>query len=83
MQTIEHLERILGMSLGLDDIEPLIELKPLEGDEKFEAVVEDCIRELATLDRYERRAISRRKFAIRAFDSPCILRSNQKRDMTT
>ena len=72
MQTIEHLERILGMSFGLDDIEPLIELKPLEGDEKFEAVVEDCIRELAALDRYERRAISRRKSAIRAFDSACL-----------
>lgn len=68
MQTIEHLERILGMSFGFTDSEPL-ELKPLEGDEKFEAVVEDCIRELTALDRYERRAISKRKSAIRALDS--------------
>jgi hypothetical protein len=78
MQTIEHLERILGTSFGLDDIEPRIKLKPLEGDEKFEAVVGDHIRELAALDRYERRAISKRKSAIRAFDSACMLQSNPK-----
>jgi hypothetical protein len=34
----------------------------------FATIVEDRIRELAALDRYERRAISKRKSAIRAFD---------------
>ena len=82
MQTIEHLERILGMSFGLDDIEPRIKLKPLEGDEKFQAVVEDSIRELAALDRYERRAISKRKFAIRAFDSVCMSACTPKHKCT-
>jgi hypothetical protein len=76
MRTIDHIERILGTSFNFDDIEPLIEPKPLEDDEKFATAVEDRIRELAALDRYERRAISKRKSAIRAFDSVCISRSN-------
>ena len=72
MRTIDHVERIFGTSFDFDDIEPLIEPKPLEDDEKFATVVEDRIRELAALDRYERRAISKRKSAIRAFDSASV-----------
>jgi hypothetical protein len=78
MRTIDRIERILGTSFDSDDIEPLVERKPLKDDEKFATVVEDGIRELAALDRYERRAISKRKFAIRAFDSACMSRSNPK-----
>ena len=78
MRTIDRIERILGTSFDFDDIEPLVELNPLKDDEKFATVVEDRIRELAALDRYERRAISKRKFAIRAFDSACMSRSNPK-----
>jgi hypothetical protein len=69
MRKIDRVQRILGKSFDLDDIDGLIELKPLEGDEKFATVVEDRVRELAALDRYERRAIAKRKSAIRAFDS--------------
>jgi hypothetical protein len=76
MRTIDRIQRILGKSFDLDDIDGLIDLKPLEGDAKFATVVEDRVRELAALDRYERRAISKRKFAIRAFDSACMSRSN-------
>jgi hypothetical protein len=45
-----------------------LETKP-EGPEKFATILSDMGRRLAAMDRYERRALSRRKFAIRAFDA--------------
>jgi hypothetical protein len=77
MQIIDRIGRILGTSFDVDYIEPT----PIKGDEKFATVVEDRVRELAALDRYERRAISKRKFAIRAFDSAWISRSNSTQRM--
>ena len=42
--------------------------KSIEEDE-FGPTLADCAARLAAMDRYERRALSRRKFAIREFDA--------------
>ena len=42
---------------------------PPEGPHKIMAALSDLTKQLRLIDRYERRALSRRKFAIRAFDA--------------
>jgi hypothetical protein len=51
-----------------DEIIRILEWKP-EGSLKFAAILSDMAQRLAAMDRYERRALSRRKFAIRDFDA--------------
>jgi hypothetical protein len=53
-----------------DDVVAFLDSKP-EGPVKLAMILADKARELRALDRYERRALSRRKFAIRAYDMSC------------
>jgi hypothetical protein len=39
-----------------------------EGPAKFATILSEEMKQLVAMDRYERRALSRRKFAVRAFD---------------
>jgi len=59
----------LGPSAPMpDNVMEFLSSKP-EGPIKFATILADKALRLLALDRYERRALSRRKFAIRAFDA--------------
>src|SRR5262249_56180315 len=51
-----------------DEVMEFLSSKP-EGPSKFTTILADKALQLLALDRYERCALSRRKFAVRAFDA--------------
>jgi len=67
---IRYLDRYVAGKLSQHAIESIesLDLKP-EGPYKFATILADKAGKLLALDRYERRARSRRKSAIRAFDA--------------
>ena len=52
------------------DVVKFLDSKP-SGPLKLAMILSDKARQLLAMDRYERRALSRRKFAIRAYDKSC------------
>jgi hypothetical protein len=65
---IRHVRRFdLRMPMP-ENVMEFLHSKP-EGPHKFATILADKTRQLLALDRYERRALSRRKFAVRAFDA--------------
>ena len=65
------------LPIDADAIMDMLSPKPPEGEEKLAIILKEKISEFAVLDRYERRALSRRKAAIRNFDAARTLAITQ------
>lgn len=70
--------RPCNLPVDVDAIKEVVSPKPPEGEEKLAIILEGNISEFAALDRYERRALTRRKAAIRNFDAARTLAVTQR-----
>src|SRR4029077_17403007 len=70
-EKVAMLCRLLGKNppdVPLDTLVTFVTSTP-QGPQKLATILSEEVRQLSAMDRYERRALSRRKFAIRAFDA--------------
>jgi hypothetical protein len=70
LRLMKLIDRVERMRWAPPEVKEFLKMaQPPEGEAKFAAIVEERAAPLAAIDRYERRAWSRRKFAIRNFDT--------------
>ena len=67
------------LPIDVDEAKELLSPRPLESEEKLAIILEEKISEFIALNRYEQRALSRRKAAIRNFDAARTLAIRQRR----
>jgi hypothetical protein len=68
LRLVVRCARVFGPTAPMPlDVMEFVNSKP-EGSWKFATILSDKARQLLALARYERRALSRRKFAVREFD---------------
>ena len=68
LKLIGHLLQGKGPDISIETLEKFITATP-QGPDKLATILSGEAKQLLAMDRYERRALSRRKFAIRAFDA--------------
>jgi hypothetical protein len=69
LRLMKLIDRVDRMRWAPPELKQFLKMaQPPEGEAKFAAIVEERASQLAAFDRYERRALSRRKSAIRKFD---------------
>jgi hypothetical protein len=68
LKVIGRLLQVKAPDMSMEALEKFVASTP-QGPHKFATIISQEAKRLLAMDRYERRALSRRKFAIRAFET--------------